>query len=716
MQTQLLAATATSFATLCVICASTSAFAQVAVLPAPATTAAAVGDATPTGADTALLEPLLATLAAPGETRAKIAQRLTESSDPRAIVALRYAALHDRQPEVVDAAVLLLGRFRHAHAITALVDIAVGSDSVRPHRGAIDALSAHPLPSGPLALLAVAKNAEVELSVRRDALDALRRDHPDLVAKAGAPVLGGSTLVATVGGGYFGGFAMASVGSFAGNTNADRIGWVAGTIIGAGTGFIFGRQISDDRQHYYLSAMGWGAWAGTWLAHAVVEEPPNVEFIEERPTGLNRAVAGLSLLGELGGLGLAAYGADALHLRSSDVLVADIAGIAAAVATAGALGLVTPKDDKRPGYALLLTGGLLGLGVGVTAAPHMNFTPGGGVLTAYSGAEGMYYGGFLADLLLPDRDSSAGVALGGGLGVLAGGAIAQYTDLRVGNVSEMLLFSSYGKALGAGLSLLGGADERTVNGVHLAFGAVGMATAAMLADRTSYSGGDAAVVPIGTVLGLWHGAWIASLAHGLDQNRSGNFAAGMTLTTGALFGLGSVALAQTTGLTNMQATMGGTGAVWGAWFSGWTTVLLREASDTSVRDSSLILAGTDIGLATTIALLSPLVDLDPRVLAGASFGGMAGAGLSLLFATMFSEDSNLVIKANLTGSAVGLLAGGLIARAALADLPASERTSTGSAWPSWLSLPVKSVAAVPHFDAAGRPDGMVVQAALDFGK
>ena len=690
---------------------SGSAFAQ--AVPAPPV-------ATPTDVglvpapDAALLDPLLATLAAPNDKRAKVAQRLANLSDPRTIVALRYAALHDRTPEVVDVAVLLLGHFNHPDAVPALVAIALGNEDVRPHKGALDALSKHPQPAGVEALYAITKDHDADTAVRRDALAVLNRDHPDLLTARGAPVLGGSALLATVGGGYFGGFALASVGTFAGNNDAGGIGWVAGTIIGAGTGYIFGRQLSDERQQYYVSALAWGAWSGTLAAWSLEREPVDTtsadgQFVPADHSRFNKTVAGLSLLGELGGLGLAVYGADALRMSSSDVLVTDITGIASTIATAGALGLVTPREDRRPGYATLLGGGLLGVGVGVAAAPHLHFTTGDTALSVYAAAEGGYYGNFLVDLLLPQRPQENGVLLGGGLGLLVGGAVAQYTDLRVGNVGEMLLFSSYGKALGAGLSLMGDAHRDTVNLVHLGFGAAGMATAAYLADTTVYSSGDRAVVPIGTLLGLWHGGWLGSLANEFGTNRGGDFVSGTALTGASLLGIGSIALAQSTNLSNIQATMGSTGAFWGAWFAGWTMALEDNLSGKRVATEFLV--GTDLGLATTIALLSPLVDLDPRVLAGANFGGMAAAGLSSLFAAMFSTDKNLVIKANLGGSALGLVAGGLIARAALADAPPVAKGGSLSL-PAWMSLPVRGLAAVPHFDAGGRPDGMVVQATL----
>ena len=682
------------------------------VLAAAATPVAAPVVAHP---DQPLLDALLATLAAPPGKRGAAAGQLAALHDPRAIAALRYAAMHDRHPELVDAFVALLGRFADPAAVAALSDIARGDETGKPHAGALTALSRHPLTAGADALYAIACDADLDQSIRQDAMVELARAHPQLLAQRGSPVLGGSALVAMAGGGYFGGFALASVGGFAGTQDASVIGWVAGSIVGAGTGYIFGRHIPNERQHYYISALGWGAFAGTIAANAIVARPFDANTqakLDPEASGLRRTEAALSLLGEVGGFGLAYYAADSLRLSSADVFTTDIIGLATTVATLGGLRLLTPVDDDRPGYATLLAGSLIGVGVGVAIAPRLHFDTGDASLALYGTAEGMYYGGFLGELLLPARPGEAGMMLGGGLGLLLAGGIAQYTAFRPGNVGEMLLFSSYGKALGAGLMLLGNAPSDTVNAVHLGFGLAGVAAATLLADQTTYASGDNAIVPIGTVLGVWHGAFIGVIARSRGWLSGGEQIAGLTLTTASLFGVGSVAMAQSSNFTNMQAAMGSTGAVWGAWFAGWA-LALDDSAVTDTRAATQLLVGTDVGLAATVLLLSPVADVDPRVLAGANFGGMAGAGLAALFTAMFSDNSKSIVRANLAGSAVGLLAGGLIARAALLGEKPTPGGKAGASLPAWLRLPVKSVSAGPHMDAGGRFDGVVVQAALD---
>ena len=122
---------------------------------------------------------------------------------------------------------------------------------------------------------------------------------------------------------------------------------------------------------------------------------------------------------------------------------------------------------------------------------------------------------------------------------------------------------------------------------------------------------------------------------------------------------------------------------------------------------------TDLGFAASAVLMSPLVDLDQRIMAGANFGGMAGAGLAALFTAMFSNDSDAIIQANLGGTAVGLVLGGVLASIAISDdkpAGASTASSFGPDLPQWLHWPFDAVAAVPHSDPTGKVDGVLLQA------
>ncbi len=682
--------------------------------PADLPTAATPTVASPE-ADRALLQPLLDALGAAPRDRAARVPHLLDSHDLRAVGPLRYAALHDPQDEVVDATIRALGAIEDATALRALRDIAVGTEGSNPCGLALDVMSRHTLTLGRDLVYEIARSTGQPDEVRRTALDVLRRDHPDFLATKPPLQLGGSALVSTLGGAYFGGFALASVGDLAGSNGAGAIGWVAGSIAGAGAGYIFGRQLPNARQQYYMSAMGWGALSGTLAARALVQPVYVTDWwgnrIQQDSPTLQRTEAGLSLLGELGGLALAGVAADRLNFTSSDVVVADLTGVAMTVGTAGALLLMDPTEDDRPGYGIALAGALMGVGLGVTTAQQLRFDSGDVALTLLGTAEGMYFGSYLADRFVSGR-ADGGLWLGAGLGALGTGVAAQFTDVTVSNAFEMLLFSTYAKTLGAGAAMLADADSDTAKDVHLAVGAVGLLAGGWLSTQTDYQGGDRAIVPIATALGAWHGLLWGALADDQRWMTGSNTIPGLALTTMSALSLGSLALAQATDLSNWQVTMGSSGAVWGAWLAGWGLAMSDHMSDSQL--ASTLIIGTDVGLAATSLLISPVGGMDPRVLAGANFGGLTGAAMFSLVGAMFSTNSDTVIKANLAGTAIGLVTGGILAHAMWKDEPPTAADADGPTWlPAWVRNPIKTVQFAPRLDPAGRFDGMTMNAVLD---
>ncbi|MSP93448.1 MAG: hypothetical protein EXR79_16925 [Myxococcales bacterium] len=111
--------------------------------------------------------------------------------------------------------------------------------------------------------------------------------------------------------------------------------------------------------------------------------------------------------------------------------------------------------------------------------------------------------------------------------------------------------------------------------------------------------------------------------HGLQSNRpdgkGDRLIGGMTLSGGALAGLGAMALAQTTDMSSWQVTICSSGAVWGAWLAGWS--LVPVPPEDPMEGVTRLLVGTDVGLALTALLVSPGFDSDRSVVAGANFGG-----------------------------------------------------------------------------------------------
>ena len=148
--------------------------------------------------------------------------------------------------------------------------------------------------------------------------------------------------------------------------------------------------------------------------------------------------------------------------------------------------------------------------------------------------------------------------------------------------------------------------------------------------------------------------------------------------------------------------------MWGAWFAGWSLALENDVSDSAAAGRTPAL--TDVGLATTAILMSQWVQTDPRVLAGANFGGLVGAGLAALFTAMFTTDGDAIIKANLGGTAVGLALGGVLAWVAISDDRPVKTAGKVGTWhaPAWLRWPFDAVLAAPHAGPTGKLDGVVV--------
>ena len=142
---------------------------------------------------------------------------------------------------------------------------------------------------------------------------------------------------------------------------------------------------------------------------------------------------------------------------------------------------------------------------------------------------------------------------------------------------------------------------------------------------------------------------------------------------------------------------------WGPWFGAWGATLAQMGLGIALLTP---LVGTDLGLLATSLLVSPLVGLDPTILAGASIGAMATTGVATLIAALVTDDSDALITTNLVASGVGRIGGGVVTHLLLDQLesdPGGE-SAGGRGGLTW--RPVVGVA--PVFGASGRFDGAVV--------
>jgi len=670
--------------------------------------------------------------------RATKARKIGALFDPRTPRILWYLAEHDRSTHVAVAATgalgelarggsevaedilaLLAGAWRHDAAAQAIRELGKLAPSAR----AFDAL------------LRVGRTSTLPAARRKLAIDALRKNWP--ARRGELPRLAGPALLPAVVGAAAGGYTLAAVGRWAKADSADVYGWMTGILIGGGTGYLFGREMTLARQTWYASGLTWGVLGGELLARTVVSRPHT------------RTASSFGVAGELAFAALSYRLADTVDLDEGGVAVANLAATTGLLFGNGLaeLGYHAMSSQARNGLVLGTTIGALTAGVAV--APTLKFTRGDAALVAYTTFEGLWFGGPIGDIAhedleerrdafrdsnpggdpLPDnlaredpdrvvRDAeNAGFMLGPAVGFTVGLILSQHTDLQPSDSAQMLVFGGYGKLLGAGLAML--LDVRSDNGItasHLAGGVVGIAAGAATTDSLHFRDGDLALVPIATMWGFFHGGAIAGYSELVGVDLSGTQRAGIVLTTAAALGIGSMAFAQEYDMTNLQATMGSTGAFWGAWIAGWTSARLHKTVETTMMAAAI---GGDLGAVATAQMISPAFDLDPLVLAGASFGGLSLAGLGTLVTAMGTDDGDAMMTANIVGSAAGLVVGGVLARMWLDKRPRRRKPPKARPHSAAVSRDEPEESTFPMFTGApvmddGRMVGMSLQLSGSF--
>jgi hypothetical protein len=131
------------------------------------------------------------------------------------------------------------------------------------------------------------------------------------------------------------------------------------------------------------------------------------------------------------------------------------------------------------------------------------------------------------------------------------------------------------------------------------------------------------------------------------------------LTTGALAGLGFPALGTRVDLAPADTIFVGSAGAWGAWYGAMVPLAL----DLDGSMSTLLLSSSLTGDAFLIlggVLLSPRVGLEAESALLAELGGLGGATLGALGASLASADGTRVAQGAVIGSTVGLLAGAVV--------------------------------------------------------
>ncbi|MDF1564869.1 MAG: HEAT repeat domain-containing protein [Deltaproteobacteria bacterium] len=621
----------------------------------------------------------------------EVLERFAGATDPAVASALGYIAENDNTASISATATRLLGTLDHPEAFTTLGRLARLSERHEVWRAAVDALGERGNQSAGEILFELAADEDLKRAKRRMAIAVLEEHYPELAAQRGTPRVAGSRLVPALGGAFFGGYTLYTVGQFALSDAGPVIGALGGGAIGLTTGFLLGGALTTDRSLLYSSTMGWGVGLGQVFVAASSRFPDK------------RYQLAMGVVGELIGGGAAYLMGDALDYSAGQLIFINVNGLAGAMLGTG-LGWINDSREWRVTPALTLLGSLAGLGISGFAAKHTSLDAADIMLSSWAAAEGGWVGAWIPEFA-PDADRWGTFWVGSTLGLFAGEAIAHFVTLEPSDVGQMAMLSVYGKSLGAGLALMGQGSVEAVTATQLAVGALGLGAGALLKGQLHYTAGDATAIPVATGLGLWHGLALGGYLFDRDTIEGDQFA-GLALTVPSLFGLGAVAATQYSDPTPWEVAMGSMGAVWGAWFVAWTAALGSWDFDAALLGT---LAGSDVGLLVTALLVSPLVGLDPMILAGSSVGGVVLTGLVTLVAAMLTEDPNALIATNLVASGVGLL-GGAVITWTLVDggKGGGDGVSVASTKGQGLELPAFVLSFQPAINSRGEVDGAMV--------
>jgi hypothetical protein len=628
--------------------------------------------------------------------RVEAIQQLSVGQDARATIPLIYA-LRDTSVEVRVAVAVGLGAFIDARVEASLLYAlrAAGEDE-RVRIAAANSLGKQKTVSAGDALLAVFLEERLPKNIREASRLALVENFPDKIAQDEVALdrRGRWLLVPTSG--LFGGYALATAGILGQNDVGAIIGGVGGTLLGASAAyFLTQRENMPLNQAAYLTTGGaWGTGVGLGLG---------VALNERLQSNSDELIAGLGLVGELGALALTTSTRNRPRVvarTEADHLEANVTGLLGLLA---ARGINVMRDDfflPSPdpfGFELndfadeimlstaLGVGGLIG---GELASTKLKFSRSDLGLMTICGYEGGFYGGlspFLSadnfganDSFDEEKVARSLVSLGIAGGIVGCGLLSQRIELPKKDLQEMFLADSYGKLLGVGIPLMAKSQgsQPYIAGTLLG-GAVTLAAATALREPVKLTTGDSLLTGFSSALGAWHGF---ALAEGLtnEADLDDNLViGGATLVGFSLGGLGSMALSQKLALSPSEALWLSSGAFWGAWFSSFYT-LIDDENDPDLDDDFLfILAATDVGFGATVAMLTPKFKVHPTRIGIATLGGATGATVASLGMALFSLDGDKIIKANLVGSALGLIGGGIIAsKYKVAQRPKSKVTRT----------------------------------------
>lgn len=447
--------------------------------------------------------------------------------------------------------------------------------------------------------------------------------------------------------------------------------------------------------------MGTGAWLGAWTAPLL------------RSTSSDRVGGGALAGAGVGAIAGAAWTQLQSDRQEEEVLIDGAFG----ALLGGGVSLVLGSQARR-NAALVQTGTVLGLGLGMGLAPYTTFSAKDRDLVALSTLLGAWHGAWSPDLFGSDLSElrPGASAIGASVGFAAGSLASQFVEVGRGSVAEIGMLTLASEAVGAGVGFtVGGLNTQTRAALFHGAGAAGFAAAAWLAPHTKYQDDDATQILSTALIGGLAGVLAPSLwtidvdnaqrSGGLLAGVGAGALAGMVLTQthrvdlgdqlesslwgamgasvgtgatlmvpgssqrlraglvggGALLGLGAgMAMAPGTEITDADAALYALSSSLGAWHGGWLSSIWGDSSASDRAGGALL--GMGAGWVAA-AVASPWTEIrTQQVLQGGLIWGAGtglGAGLGLLLPAFDAQAT--------AGLMEGLGAAGLVTGIVLSD-------------------------------------------------
>lgn len=652
--------------------------------------------------------------------RAEAASVLASSGDADGLELLSAAA-DARAAEIQIAALRALPRAPGPEAL-ALAAAALRSPAYtnEVRAAAAEVLGALGQPEAGEILWRAASEPDWPDEVRGAALRTLERSYPEVLAARGRPATRASVAGVTagaLGNGVAGDVMLSAVGAWGQYEAAEVIGAVGGGLIGVGTGALYGvtKSTSTGQGLAYASASAWGLSAGL-IGSQVILGPNLAREGMDRFDGdrWENGAAATRLVGTLGGAALGFQ-----WMRKSpdpkDVLEVDAAGYLGAQLGYGLATLAVGREygcewnydaaapvncdrfvpNTRARYGGALAGTALGLGFGPWLSRAWDPDLEQGVMGAAIGAESLWFAAFLPNALeSPSPDGAARVGAHAGL---AGGlAVAHLVQPDLSQAWMTGWGALVGNALGAGVPLLAGAESPDVTRVMLPVGVLGTAAGALGAGWVDPQPGDLAMLGVAVPVATAEGVAVGIITRE-EQVLDGDQSLGLTLTFSATAAAGLTALAGRVEPQVDDMLFLGSTAVWGVWYGVLTPIALEADLNTTQRTLAATLTGDALLLLGGLSLPEATLGLDPRRTVIPQLGGVTGATLGALGASLVSGDGAGVARGAVIGSAVGLGGGAVLG----ALVSPRERPA--------------AALHVPEIDLPGRWSGFASPAILDDG-